>query len=569
VIRKKFSVLMVIAAALWMLLVFAGTLGATAVSGAELAREIDDFFNQRISADGPGAVVLAVKDGRVVLRRGYGLANMELGVPLKPEMVFRIGSITKQFTSAGIMMLLEEGRISLNDEITKFLPDYPTGGNKITIHSLLNHTSGIKSYDDIQDFYATIRNDFKPAEFVGVFKNEPLDFKPGEQFKYNNSGYFLLGVIIEKVSGKAYEEFIDERIFKPLGMKSSYYGSHSCIIPNRATGYQATKNGYINADYISMSQFYAGGALLSTADDLWTWTKALHSGKVVSPKSFKRMTTATKYAGGQTQKYGYGLWLNTLFGEQSVEHGGGINGFITHVLYLPEKNIFVTVLTNAIVIVDAPFAARWTAALLSGKDVKRKKAVTLDSKILDEIVGVYEIPKGLFLTVTREGNGLYSQRSGGGKSALFASSESEFFYENSFAHFTIVRDKDGQVVKMVIHDQGPDVEAVKTDRKPTERKTIQLAVRIFNDYVGLYESEEGIEMAVKQRGGNFYAQLKGQPEFEIFPESQNKFFFKVADAQLEFVRDAGGKVTGLTLHQGGRSLEMRRDSADRRMAVME
>lgn len=557
-IRKKFSVLMVTAAALSMLLVSAGTLGATAVSTAELAREIDAFFSQRISADGPGAVVLAVKDGKVVLRKGYGLANMELGVPIKPAMVFRIGSITKQFTSAGIMMLLEEGKISLDDEITKFMPDYPTRGNKITIHNLLNHTSGIKSYDDRQDFFVTIRNDFKPAEFVEVFKNEPLDFKPGEQFKYNNSGYFLLGVIIEKVSGKTYEEFINERIFKPLGMRNSYYGSHSRIIPNRATGYQATKNGHINADYISMTQVYAGGALLSTADDLWAWTKALHSGKVVSQKSFKLMTTATKYAGSQTQKYGYGLWLNSLFGEKSVEHGGGINGFITHALYLPEKNIFVTVLTNAIVVVDAPFTARWTAALLCGKDVKRKKAITLDSKILDEIVGVYEISKGVFLTVTREGTGLYSQQTGGGKSALFASSESEFFYEDSFTHFTIVRDKDGQVVKLVIHGQGPDVEANKTDRKPTERKTIQLAAGIFNDYVGLYESEEGIEMAVKQTGAKFYAQLKGQPEFEIFPESQNKFFFKVADVHLEFIRDAAGKVTGLTLHQGGRSLEMRR-----------
>lgn len=175
-----------------------------------------------------------------------------------------------------------------------------------------------------------------------VFQKEPMDFKPGEQFKYNNSGYFLLGVIIEKVSGKTYEAFIDERIFKPLGMDNSYYGGHNRLIPNRASGYQPNEDGFENADYLSMTQPYAAGALLSTADDLWTWTKALHSGKGVSMKSLNLMTMPTKYADNKIQKYGYGLWLNPLFGEKLIEHNGGINGFLTHVLYMPEKNIFVT-----------------------------------------------------------------------------------------------------------------------------------------------------------------------------------------------------------------------------------
>lgn len=554
--KKSVTVLTAIIA---VLSIFTGALRAGDISQGMLANEIDAYFSEKIPADGPGAAVLVVKDGKVVLRKGYGMANIELGVPIKPEMVFRIGSITKQFTAAGILMLVEEGKISLDDEITKFIPDYPTGGNKITIHNLLNHTSGIKTYEVTKSYDSTIRKDFKPGEFMDVFKNEPMDFKPGEQFSYSNSGYFLLGIIIEKVSGKTYEEFIKKRIFEPFGMKNSYYGNHSRIIPNRAAGYQATKNEFMNADYLSMTQMYAAGALLSTVDDLWTWTRALHSGEVVSMKSLKLMTTHTKYADDKTRNYGYGLWLNPLFGEKMVDHNGGIYGFLTYALYLPEKNIFVTVLTNALVVVDAPFLARWTAALMCGKDVREKKAVILDTKILDQIVGVYENSEGVSSTITREGTRLYSRRPGSRRLEFFAASETEFFYKDSFVHFTIVKDNNGKVIRMVMHRQGKNEEAVKTGRKPIERKTIKLDVKVFNDYVGLYVSEsEGVEIDIRQKDGKFYIQLKGQPEFEIFPESKTKFFLKVFNAWLEFEKDAGGKVTGLTLNHGGRSLKLER-----------
>jgi len=554
-IKKKFTLLVAI---ITTVLLSFGTLRSGDISPEKLAEEIDGYFSKKIAADGPGAAVLAVKEGKVILRKAYGMANLELGVPMKPEMVFRIGSITKQFTAASILMLVEEGRISLNDEITKFIPDYPTRGNKITIHHLLNHTSGIKSYDELQKVHANLKKDFKPYEFIDTFKNERLDFKPGEQFKYSNSGYFLLGIVIEKVSGKTYEEFIIKRVFEPLGMRNSYYDSHSCIIPNRAAGYQPAKNGFINADYFSITWGYAGGALLSTADDLWIWIRALYSGKVVSPNHLQLMTTPTKYAGGKIQNYGYGFWLKPLFNEKKVDHNGGIFGFLTYVLYLPQKDIFVTVLTNALIVIDAPFMGQWTAALLCGKDVKRKKAVTLDTKILDEIVGVYEISKGLDRTITREGNKLFSQKTNKRKLEVFASSETEFFYKDSFSHFSIERDKNGKVFKMVRHSQGPDEQALKTNRKPKIRKTIKLDIKVFDAYIGIYESDDGLQITISMKNGKFYAQLKGQPQFEIFPESKNKFFFKVAEAHLEFLKDAQGKVTGLTLHQGGRFLKMNR-----------
>jgi len=536
----------------------AGLVKAQDIVIGTFAEEIDNHFNDKIPANGPGAAVFVVKDGKVILRKGYGLANIELSVPIKPETVFRIGSITKQFTAACIMMLVDENKISLDDEITQFIPDYPTRGNRITIHNLLNHTSGIKSYDETQDFYLKIHNDLSPDEVVNLFKDEPLDFRPGEQFKYNNSGYFLLGIIIDTVSGSSYEEFVNERIFEPLGIKNSYHGNHSSIIPNRAAGYEPYDTGFVNADYLSMTQITANGSLLSSVDDLWIWTEALLSGEVVTQKSLNLMITPTKYGNGKTENYGYGFWLKPLFGERTISHNGGINGFLTYSLYVPEKNIFVAVLTNALIIVDAPFMGKWAAALLCGKDVKRKKTTILDNKTLDEIVGVYEISDGIYRTITRDGNRIYSQKTDSQKLEVFASSVNEFFFENSFNHFTVVRDKNGHLKKMVMHGPGPDVEAIKTNRKPKERKSFNVSPDDFEVFVGLYESEDGIEITITQKDEKFYAQLSGQPTFEILPENKNTFFFTVAEATLVFEYDFYSIVSGLTLSQGGRSLSMLR-----------
>jgi CubicO group peptidase (beta-lactamase class C family) len=449
-----------------LLILFSGSLTAGKASFKGLAKAIDAFLVKTYPANEPGAAVLAVKDGQVILRKGYGMANLELGIPMKPGMVFRLGSITKQFTAVGIMILAEAGKLSVDDEMTKFLPDFPTHGHKITIHHLLTHTSGIKSYTGIPGWYPLMRKDMKVQELIDIFKNQPMDFAPGERFLYNNSGYILLGAVIEKVSGKTYKEFIHEKIFKPLGMKNSYYGSNSRIIPNRASGYKKGGDHWQNADYLSMTQPYAAGALLSTVDDLYRWNQALEAGKVVSEASLKRMLTPTKLNNGKTQDYGYGLGIGTLFGEKLIAHGGGINGFVTQAVRVPEKNIFVTVLTNSTQKQPtAIYVGQWITALLCGKPVKQRKAITLDNETLDTIVGVYRISKNDTRTVTREGNQLYTLRTGSRKLPVFAESETGFFYKSSFSHFTIVKDKNGKVIKMVMHGEGGDEEAVKIELK--------------------------------------------------------------------------------------------------------
>ena len=184
-----------------------------------------------------GAAVIVVKDGQTLFRKGYGMANLELSVPVRPEMVFRLGSITKQFTAAAILMLAQQGKLAVTDDVTRFLPDYPSGGRKVTIDHLLTHTSGIKSYTGMPEFWKTQGQDASVSEMIDFFKKEPFEFEPGEKWNYNNSGYFLLGAIIEKVSGQPYGEFVLKNIFLPLGMTHSFYGDNEPVIAGRVSGY--------------------------------------------------------------------------------------------------------------------------------------------------------------------------------------------------------------------------------------------------------------------------------------------------------------------------------------------
>ncbi len=289
-----------------------------------------------------------VKDGQVVYRKAVGMASLELGVPLQPDMVFRLGSITKQFTAAAVMLLVEQGKIGLKDPIDKYLSGYPMQGHVITVEHLLTHTSGIQSYTDIPGWVTSrVMNEMTVQELVDGFKKEPMQFAPGEQYRYNNSGYVLLGAIIEKVSGKPYEAFVTEAIFKPLGMTGTYYGSNEPIIRKRAQGYTGPADKAANARYLSMTQPYAAGSLVSTVDDLARWDAALYTEALLKKPALEQMWTAFKLINGTSTNYGYGWGVSTLRGRRSIDHGGGIFGFSTYGLRVPDDRVYVAVLCNS------------------------------------------------------------------------------------------------------------------------------------------------------------------------------------------------------------------------------
>ena len=409
----------------------------------------------------PGAAAIVVKDGQVLFRKGYGMANLELGVPVAPEHIFRIGSITKQFTTVSILMLMEQGKLALTDEITKFLPDYPTQGHKITLEHLLTHTSGIVSYTGLPEWRPLWRKDLTMSELIDLFKNKPLDFAPGENYKYNNSAFVLLGAIIEKVSGMSYGEFVEKKIFAPLGMTSSFYDNTQRIIPRRAAGYSKNATGYANAEYLSMSQPHAAGSLMSTVDDLAKWDAALYTEKLVKQESLKRAWTSYKLNNGKLTNYGYGWAIGTLEGMPMIGHGGGINGFTCYAIRLPEAHIYVAVLTNREA--DPGEVTKKLAVLASGKkwtEPKPQPGVTLSEAVLERYVGEYQLAPNFSITITREGNVLMAQATGQSKFPLTAEGPTKFSFAPAGVQIEFVVEGD-KATQLTLHQGGRATPAKK------------------------------------------------------------------------------------------------------------
>jgi len=306
---------------------------------------VDSLLETKYQPAAPGAVFLIAQNGNIIYRKAFGLANLELNVSMKPDNVFEIGSMTKQFTAISILMLTEKGKLNLDDEITKFIPSYPTNGNKVTIHHLLTHTSGIKNYTRMKALRNISKQDLTPIELIDFFKNEPMDFVPGEQFKYNNSGYIILGYIIELLSGQSYASFVEENIFKKVGMTSSFYASRRKIIKNRTSGYH-NRNGYINARHISFTLPYASGSLMSNADDMLKWQEALKNNKLISKNMIDKAFTNYTLNNGDHINYGYGWHMREIDGTPSREHGGSIFGFKSMGVYVPSEDLYVIGLNN-------------------------------------------------------------------------------------------------------------------------------------------------------------------------------------------------------------------------------
>lgn len=516
-----------------------------------LESQIDDILNASYKSNEPGATALVYKNGDVIYRKGFGNANLELGVPMKPEHVFEIGSITKQFTAIAILMLEEKGKLKVEDDITKYIPDYPTNGKTITIHHLLNHTSGIKSYTGMQSFQANARRDMTPSEIIDFFKNEPMDFDPGEKFLYNNSGYILLGHIIEVITGETYADFVQKNFFDKLGMKNSYYGSHSKVIKNRAYGYQ-NRDGFVNANYLSMTLPYAAGSLMSNVDDLLKWQKALNTNKLITRKSYEKAINGSSLNSGEHIGYGYGLGAGKLQGSKSISHGGGIFGYTTQGIYMPEEDVFVSILTNCDC--NSPGGvANKIAALAIGKPfLDKADAITLSEAKLKQWVGAYEFPDGAIRHITVENGKIFSQREGSTKMEIYPMSESKFIFEDGDITYNFGT-KNGKKQAEFITDVtviGNEINKAP----PAEQKEITLAPDVLKQYIGKYELQPGFILEVSVDGNQIFAQATGQPQFEIFAESEDNFFLKVVPAKLVFSKDDNGSINMVTLHQGGQQM---------------
>jgi CubicO group peptidase (beta-lactamase class C family) len=531
-------------------------LSVPVVKAQTVTEDIDKFMNEKYPAHQPGAAILVAKNDKVIFRKGYGLSTLNPDKPVTPDMVFRIGSITKQFTSTAILKLVEQGKIDLKADITTYLTGFSTPGKTVTVEQLLNHTSGIKSYTSLPEAMEKKGLYRSPADMVKIIQAQPSDFAPNDQWLYNNSGYFLLGMIIEKVSGMPYGDYVSKNLFKPAGMKSSFTDD-SNLPANRATGYM--KSGaaeFKAADYIHPSVPYSAGALFSTVDDLWKWNQAIFTYKLVKRESLEKAWTPTTLNSGKQVGYGYAWQFGRLGDAKVIGHGGAIDGFLSMEIYVPDQKIYVCILSNSMTVNPEEYTYGVAEIVAGISNAKEPEVLRLTEPALDEYTGVYRISDTEDRVITRKGARLFSQRTGGTKFEIFPYEKDAFFFKDSPARVTFLRNAEGKIEAVELKSREFIPQRAERTNKPipADRTEIELAGEIFDRYAGEYELAPGFIIKIWREDKNFKAQATGQPAFEIFAESEIKFFLKVVDAVVEFNKDDTGKVVGMTLFQNGNQM---------------
>lgn len=428
-----------------------------AAQAQDNVKRVDEIVQSYVTAKQFMGSVLVAQNGQVLLDKGYGEANLEWQIPDAPEAKFRLGSITKQFTAASILLLEERGKLKTDDVVKKYMPDAPAAWDKITIYNLLTHTSGIPNFTSFPDYRSTEATPTTPEKLVARFRDKPLDFQPGEKWSYSNSGYVLLGYLIEKISGKSYQDFVEENLFKPLGMNDSGYDSNSAIILHRAYGYSRGPNGPVNAGYIDMTIPFSAGGLYSTTHDLLKWEQGLFGGKVLSAASLKKMTTPYK------ENYACGLVVQTVNGHPEIEHGGGIEGFNTDLAYYPDDKLTVVVLANLNGGAPEEIATKLAAVVHGDKVVlpSERKEITVSPDILAKYVGTYELAPAFSIVITLEGGQLMEQATNQPKFPIFAESETKFFLKVVDAQIEFIKNDKGDVTALVLHQGGQDIKGVR------------------------------------------------------------------------------------------------------------
>jgi CubicO group peptidase (beta-lactamase class C family) len=420
----------------------------------QLEKKLDEILTNHFNSSQPGCEVLVAKHGKIIYKKAFGNADLELNVALNPDMVFNLASITKQFTAVAILQLVEQGKISLLDSLQKFIPDFPSKGHTITIENLLTHTSGIKDYMQI-DYPNSFmeRLDYRPKQLIDSFKNFALEFEPGTKFSYSNSGYYLLGYIIEKITGKRYQSYVQDNLLTPLGLTHTYFDSAGIVIPNRVNGYQKDDTVFKNADYWSPTIEYAAGGLISNVDDLFKWHNGLYSYRILKKENLQKAFTSFQLKDGTSTDYGYGWFLKTSNGIKSIAHAGGIPGFITNEIYFPAEDIFIAILCNC---GSAPIDELSVniSAIVLGKPLQTD--VKVDANTLDKYIGVYKlsIDSSRIIILLRKNNQLFAKVSETDIFPIVFQSETKFQFKNILDASCEFVTENGKVTKFNVSQNG-------------------------------------------------------------------------------------------------------------------
>ncbi len=554
---------------------------ATSAFAQQNVQKIDGLLQQYYDYGQFNGSILVAEKGKVIYEKGFGMANMEWAIPNQPDTKFRIGSVTKQFTAALVLQLVEEGKIKLDGKITDYLTDYRKDtGDKVTIHQLLNHTSGIPSYTQRPDFMTDIsRNPYSVSDFIKKFASGDLQFEPGSKFSYNNSGYSILGAIIEKVTGKTYETVLAERILKPLGMTNTGYDHHATLVQKRASGYQKTPDGFVNAAYLDMSIPYAAGSIYSTVEDLYKWDQSLNEDKILSADSKKLMFTPG------LGNYGYGIRITdqpvgkTEQKTKTIGHGGGINGFNSLLLRAVDKQQTVIILDNVNLGQHHGRIAISIIGILNGQPIEPpKKSIaetlykTATEKNVASAIAEYRKLKAenspTFDFSERELNTLGYQLLG-----LKRTKDAIEIFKLNVEMFPKSANPYDSLGETYLADGQKDLALVNykkaVELDPANANALQIVRRLegteikvdssgFVAYVGDYQVTPALVLTISKEGDKLFGQLTGQAKHVIEPVSDTQFTMPEVKANISFEKDPAGTVLGLLLSQGTRTVNAKK-----------
>jgi CubicO group peptidase (beta-lactamase class C family) len=507
-------------------------------------------------ADAPGLAVLAARAEEVLFQRGYGSAELAHQSPVTVETKFRIGSVTKGFTAAAILHLQQAGKLSLDDALDKYLPDFPRG-DEVTIAQLLNHTSGIHSYTSDPEFLQTVVQPIEADELIERIAAAPFDFDPGTDYRYNNSAYFIAGELIARCSGVSYDQYLQQHIWTPLEMEHSGVHRATQILAEEAYGYSWEGEAYRKALNWDMSHAGGAGALYSTVGDLHRWTRGFFGGRVIAPELVERAVTANVLRPGQADEkdtgYGFGWVVDEHRGLPRYSHGGGLQGFSSHLAYYPDQSLTVVVLQNALP-AKSPLStaeiSRRLAEIFLEDEMDPPVEYTIDSSVTAETmkkyVGRYDYGTAV-MEVTWQDDQLYGQLTGQPRLPLFPASPTLFFLKIVDATVEFQLDEQGHVTGVRHRQGGNDFVA---ERIP-EREVVSLSTEQLESYVGDYEFAGLGTLKVRRQADQLTAQLSGQPALPIFPTAADEFFYKAVEATLSFDEPREGKAHKVVLRQGG------------------
>lgn len=516
----------------------------------------EKYLRDQVKPDMPGVAVLAARDGQVLFQGGFGLADVKEKAPITTETKFRIGSVTKQFVAAAIMKLSEEGKLAIGDPLAKYFPDLPNA-KEITLKNLLTHTSGLASYTERGDFFGGVTKPIEPAALIASMQKDKPEFAPGTKFKYCNSGYFLLGEIVAKVSGKSLADYLRSALFEPLGMKDTGIYVNANPPAGAAKGYAVANDKSTPALDWDMSWAGGAGAIYSTVGDLFRWTEALHAGRVVNAASLKEMTTPYPLPPDvDPSSYGFGLVISDFEGLPAVWHNGGLQGWSSNVVWLPGQKVVLVALANAMPprpsLEPAVITRQMAKHFLADEIAKLPKPVedkSVDPKTFTAYVGHYDYMNAI-LAVTVENDHLYAQLTRQERYEIFPQAKDEFFWKITPAHVEFLRNDKGEVIAARHTQGGNTFRAARLSEDATKLTGEQLEA-----FVGKYYYGPSTILTVRRDDRQLFAQLTGQGEAPIFPNADGDFEWHIVKASVHFVKGEDGNVTRLVHTQNGQTVD--------------